>query len=53
MIVRLLLPLSLSILFSWGVTLVAFADVAGSLTIAGNGTGTEDHRFPRPRLRKI
>jgi phosphate transport system substrate-binding protein len=37
MIARLLLPLSLSILFCWGVTLVAFADVAGSLTIAGNG----------------
>jgi phosphate transport system substrate-binding protein len=37
MIARLLLPLSLSILFCWGVPLVAFADVAGSLTIAGNG----------------
>jgi phosphate transport system substrate-binding protein len=37
MIARLLLPLSLSILFCWGVTLVAFAEVAGSLTIVGNG----------------
>ena len=37
MIARLVLPLGLSILFSWGVALVALADVAGSLTIAGNG----------------
>ena len=37
MIARFVLPLGLSILFSWGVALVAFAEVAGSLTIAGNG----------------
>ena len=37
MIARLMLSLGLSILFSWGVTLVALAEVAGSLTIAGNG----------------
>ncbi|OAI49558.1 hypothetical protein AYO43_02970 [Nitrospira sp. SCGC AG-212-E16] len=37
MIARLVLPLGLSILFSWGVALAALAEVAGSLTIAGNG----------------
>ena len=37
MIARLMLSLGLSLLFSWGTALVAFADVAGSLTIAGNG----------------
>jgi phosphate transport system substrate-binding protein len=37
MIARLLLSLCLSILFSCGVAFVALADVAGSLTIAGNG----------------
>ena len=37
MIARLALPLGLSMLFSWGVALVALAEVAGSLTIAGNG----------------
>lgn len=37
MIARLILPLGLSLLFSWGVAFVAIADVAGSLTIVGNG----------------
>ena len=37
MIARLVLPLGLSILFSWGMALVALAEIAGSLTIAGNG----------------
>ncbi len=37
MFARLLLPLSLSILFGLGTDLGARADVAGSLTIAGNG----------------
>jgi phosphate transport system substrate-binding protein len=37
MIARLILSLGLSLLFSWGIALAAFADVAGSLTIAGNG----------------
>jgi phosphate transport system substrate-binding protein len=37
MLARLALPLGLSMLFSWGVALVALAEVAGSLTIAGNG----------------
>ena len=37
MIARLLLSFCLSILFSCGVAFVALADVAGSLTIAGNG----------------
>lgn len=37
MIARFLLPLGLSLLFTWGMTLVAFADIVGSLTIAGNG----------------
>lgn len=37
MIARLVLPLGLSLLFSWGMGLVALADVAGNLTIAGNG----------------
>jgi phosphate transport system substrate-binding protein len=38
MIVRLLFPLGLSILFTWGMALVAYAKVAGNLTIVGNGT---------------
>lgn len=37
MIPRLVLSLGLSLLFSWGMALVALADVAGSLTIAGDG----------------
>ncbi len=37
MIARLMRSLGLSLLFSWGMALVALADVAGSLTIAGNG----------------
>lgn len=37
MIPRLVLSLGLSLLFSCGMALVALADVAGSLTIAGNG----------------
>ncbi|RPH78602.1 MAG: hypothetical protein EHM80_09920 [Nitrospiraceae bacterium] len=37
MIARLILSLSLSLLFSCGIVLDALADVAGSLTIAGNG----------------
>ena len=37
MIARLVLPLSLALLFTWGSPLVALADLAGSLTIAGNG----------------
>ena len=37
MIARLILSLSLSVLFSGGATLSAFAGVAGSLTIVGNG----------------
>ena len=37
MIARLVLSLGLSLLFSWAMALVAFAEVAGSLTIAGNG----------------
>ena len=37
MIARILLPVSLSMLFSLGTGLVARADLAGSLTIAGNG----------------
>jgi len=37
MIARLVLSLGLSLLFSWGMALVALADVAGNLTIAGNG----------------
>ena len=37
MIQRLVLSLGLSLLFSWGMALIALADVAGSLTIAGNG----------------
>ncbi|MBI3805980.1 MAG: substrate-binding domain-containing protein [Nitrospirae bacterium] len=37
MIARLVLSVSLSVLFSWGMALVALADVAGSLTIVGNG----------------
>jgi phosphate transport system substrate-binding protein len=37
MFARLMLSLGLSLLFSWGMALVTFADVAGSLTIAGNG----------------
>jgi len=37
MFARILLPLSLSMLFSLGTGLVARVDLAGSLTIAGNG----------------
>jgi phosphate transport system substrate-binding protein len=37
MIARLVLSLTLSLLFSCGIVLVALADVAGSLTIVGNG----------------
>ena len=37
MIARLVLWLSLSVLFNAGIAFVALADVAGSLTIAGNG----------------
>ncbi|MEO8338573.1 MAG: substrate-binding domain-containing protein [Nitrospirota bacterium] len=37
MIARLVLSLGLSLLFSWGTARVALADVAGSLTISGNG----------------
>ncbi len=39
MIARLVLPLGLSLLSSWGIALVALAEVAGNLTIAGNGPG--------------
>ena len=37
MIARVVLALSLSLLFSWGMALVVLADVAGNLTSAGNG----------------
>jgi len=37
MIARLVLSLVLSILFSWGMAMVALAEVTGNLTIAGNG----------------
>lgn len=37
MLARPALALGLSLLFSWGMALVARADVAGHLTIAGNG----------------
>ena len=37
MLARLVLSLGLSLLFSWGMALVALADVAGNLTIADNG----------------
>ncbi len=37
MVARLVLSLGLSLLFSCGMVLVALADVAGNLTIAGNG----------------
>ena len=37
MLVRPALSLGLSLLFSWGMALVVLADVAGNLTIAGNG----------------
>jgi phosphate transport system substrate-binding protein len=37
MVARLVLSLSSSLLFSCGIALGALADVAGSLTIAGNG----------------
>jgi len=37
MVARLVLSLLLSLLFSWGTSLVALAEVAGNLTIAGNG----------------
>jgi ABC-type glycerol-3-phosphate transport system substrate-binding protein len=37
MIARVVLALGLSLLFSWGMALVALASGAGNLTIAGNG----------------
>jgi len=37
MIARLVLSLGLSLLLSWGMALVALAEVAGNLTIVGNG----------------
>ncbi len=37
MIARLVLSLGLSLLFSWGMALLALAEVAGNLIIAGNG----------------
>jgi phosphate transport system substrate-binding protein len=37
MIARLVLSLGLSLLFGWGMAFVALAEVAGNLTIAGNG----------------
>ena len=37
MVARLVLSLSVSLLFSCGIASVALADIAGSLTIAGNG----------------
>ena len=37
MTARLVLSLGLSLLFSYVIAFVALADVAGSLTIAGNG----------------
>ena len=37
MIARVVLALSLSLLFSWGMATVVLADVAGNLTSAGNG----------------
>jgi hypothetical protein len=37
MIARVVLALGLSLLFSWGMALVALAACAGNLTIAGNG----------------
>jgi len=37
MVARLVLSLLLSLLFSWGTSLVALAEVAGNLTRAGNG----------------
>ena len=37
MVARLVLSLVLSLLFSWGTSLVALAEVAGNLTLAGNG----------------
>ena len=37
MIARAVPALGLSLLFSWGMALVALADVAGNLTSAGNG----------------
>ncbi len=37
MIARVVLALSFSLLFSWGMALVVLADVAGNLTSAGNG----------------
>jgi len=37
MVARLIFSLSLSLLLSWGMGFVALAEVAGSLTIAGNG----------------
>ena len=37
MVARLVFSLGLSLLFNWGMALVALAEVAGNLTIAGNG----------------
>ena len=37
MVARLVISLGLSFLLNWGMALVALAEVAGSLTIAGNG----------------
>jgi len=37
MIARLIFPLGLSLLLNWGMGFVALAEVAGNLTIAGNG----------------
>ena len=37
MVARLVFSLGLSLLLNWGIALVALADVAGNLTIAGNG----------------
>ena len=37
MVARLVLSLVLSLLFSWGTSLVALAEVAGNLTLAGSG----------------
>ena len=37
MTARVVLALSLSLLFSWGMALIVLADVAGNLTSAGNG----------------
>ena len=37
MVTRLVLSLGLSLLFNWGMALIAYAEVTGNLTIAGNG----------------